>query len=316
MARLYDGAKAPQREGGALALVNPAAARGGGASLWRRLEGEVRGALPGLAVAFTRAQGDAEAQAYEWGLRNAGGCLLAVGGDGTVHEAVNGIWRSGSRACFALVPTGSGNDFARNAGIPLDPFVAVRSLARAIPRALDLGLLAYQAGADTRQRVFLNSVSLGLSVRANRWAHRIPWGPGRLRYTLGGLVAILSGAAERYRIGTDGTFRFEGLALNLTVANGACFGGGMRLSPASVPTDGRLELIVLAPMSRLRALRALAALQRGRHLELPEFRVESIRSVQLAGPPGRWCLEADGEELETAGSLEVTVLPGRLPLLR
>jgi diacylglycerol kinase (ATP) len=315
MTRLYDGAKGPWTEGVALALVNPAAAAGRTGSLWGRLEPEVRTRFPGLAVRLTRGAGDAERIADEWGRANPEGVLLVAGGDGTLHEAVNGLIASTSRAALGVLPAGSGNDFARNLGIPLDPFDAARRLQPGSQRLIDLGELAYRASGEPRRRRFLNSVSLGLSVRANRFARTlglIP--PGRIRYALAGVAAAVAGKPARYRVSSPAGVLCDGPALNLIVANGACFGGGMPISPASAPADGRLELIILGAMGRLRALHALARLQRGTHLALPELQIIPVTELCIEGvSPLR--VEADGEELDVEGDLNIRILPSRLNVL-
>ncbi len=299
-------------------LVNPAAAGGRAARRWQRLEPGVRASLPGLTVQLTGAPGDAEQIARRWALAYPDGTLITVGGDGTVHEAVNGMCTGGGSGPFGVIPAGSGNDFARNAGIPLDPEQAARRLAGGTIRRSDLGRLVFQdPGGNTRSRVFLNSLSLGVSVRANRLAHAIPWvRPGRLRYALGALAALVARENTRYQLNGESGLLFDGPALNLTVANGASFGGGMRISPTSSLLDGTLELVVLGPMSGLRAVLALSRLQRGTHVAMPEIRVIPLRgALRLALDQKTWRAESDGQELEGTGALTLDILAGRLALL-
>lgn len=302
----------------ALVVVNPVAAGGRAGRLWDRLEPGLRSAFPSLLVRHTSAPGDAEQFALQWGREHPAGTLLAVGGDGTVHETVNGWWQAGGAGRFGIIPAGSGNDFARNAGLPLDPDQAARRLHSATVRPSDLGRLTFRDSAgNTRSRVFLNSLSLGVSVRANRLAHRIPAvRPGRLRYGLGALAALLSPEHTRYLLRDESGLLFDGTALNLTVANGASFGGGMPISPASSPRDGTLELVVLRPMHAPRAALALSRLQRGTHLGMPEARVTQLRgALSIALDQATWRAECDGQELEGTGALTLDVLPGSLALL-
>lgn len=315
MTRLYDGAKGPRTEGVTLALVNPAASAGRAGSLWRRLEPVLRTRFPGLAVRLTSGAGEAERIATEWGRENPLGSLLVAGGDGTLHEAANGLVASASSAALGVLPAGSGNDFARNLGIPLDPFEAARQLQPGSLRLVDLGALSFASGGEPHRRIFLNSVSLGTSVPANRLARRLRQIPGRARYTLAGIAAVLFGRPARYRVSSSERVLLDGLALNLTVANGACFGGGMRISPDSALADGTLELVILGAMGRLRALHALARLQRGTHLALREVSVIPVTELRIAGAASPRRVEADGEELEVGGDLRIEVLPARLRVL-
>src|ERR1700675_235234 len=100
-----------------LTIVNPGANRGKSAALWRRLEPSVRKRFPDLTVQSTRGAGDGEAQAREWARRRPDGMVLVIGGDGTVHEVVNGLVAGPSEPRLAVIPSGTGNDFARNTGI-------------------------------------------------------------------------------------------------------------------------------------------------------------------------------------------------------
>jgi diacylglycerol kinase (ATP) len=105
----------------------------------------------------------------------------------------------------------------------------------------------------------------------------------------------------------------RGPALNLTLANGAHFGAGLRISPASRPDDGVLDLVLVAPLPRLRALRVLARLRHGGHLALPEVRVQPVRdAVRLDAGAASCGIEMDGEAYRAAGALTVELLPGRL----
>ena len=315
LTRLYDGAKASWTEGVALALVNPAASGGQAGRIWPRLLPELRSNFPELTVELTDAPGAAGRIARAWCQAHPGTALLVAGGDGTLHEAVNGAEQASFR--LGVIPLGSGNDFARNAGIPLDPRAAVRRLSQRPTRTIDLGQLSCLEGSRTVTRVFLNSLSLGLTVRANALARSASLIPrGRLRYGFAGLRAAWSATAEQYSVRCEARSLFDGMALNLTVANGASFGGGMRISPDSSPSDAILELIVLRPMRRLRLLAALAHLQRGTHLRVPELSVIPVRgALQVAAAAGPRVLEADGEAIETSGALTIEVLPGKLTLL-
>ena len=314
LTRLYDGAKASRTEGVALALVNPAASGGRAGRLWPRLLADLRSKFPELTHRYTEGPGSATVIAREWCQAHPDATLLVAGGDGSVHEVVNGAVSAGPFR-LGVIPLGSGNDFARNVGLPLDPAAAVRRLSAA-SRPIDLGQVSFHAGDQRVTRVFLNSLSLGMSVRANALARRSSLIPrGRMRYGLAGLRAAWTATAERYEV-TSGAIRFDGMALNLTVANGPSFGGGMQISPDSSLSDGVLELIVIRPMRRMRRLAALARLQQGSLLELPELSAMATREpFRVTAGAGSRLVEVDGEELLTAGPLTIEVLPGRVTLL-
>ena len=314
MTRLYDGAKASRTEGVALALVNPAASGGRAGQVFPRLLPALRASFPQLEVALTDSPDSAGRVIGAWQEAHPGSPLVVAGGDGTLHEAVNCAVRTGP-VQLGVIPLGSGNDFSRNAGIPLDPNAAVERLSERRARSIDLGQLFLDADLLQR-RVFLNSCSLGLSVRANALARQSSARlRGRLRYRIAGLRAALRARPEHYVIESGERRLFEDLALNLTVANGASFGGGMRISPGSSLSDAGLELVIIRPMGRIRLVAALARLQRGTHAALHEVSVTHVREPLRITPASPGVVEADGEAMETGGTLTIDVLPAAITLL-
>ena len=301
-----------------LVIVNPAAARGTGARLWPRLEPALRARFPGLTVRATGARGDAERWAGEWAAEHADDPVIAVGGDGTVHEVVNGLLRDRPTCRLGVIPAGTGNDFARNVGIPADPLAAAERIAGGNVAKIDAGRVEFSGdGGDLRARTFVNSASVGVSPRANHIAGSVGrMVPGRLRYGLGGILALLAERAGRYTVASAGRIVFQGRALNLTFANGPSFGGGMRISPDSVLTDGALDQVVIGDLGRVRALLALSRLYAGGHVRMRGVGVTRLRDpVQVTREDGGMLLEADGEEWSAGRELAVRVLPGAIGLL-
>jgi YegS/Rv2252/BmrU family lipid kinase len=301
-----------------LAIVNPVAAGGRTAGLWRRLEPTLRQHFSTLSVSPTTAPGDAEVFARRWAIDHPGGPIIVLGGDGTVHEVVNGLIDGPGGSPLGVIPGGTGNDFVRNAGLPLDPDAAMNRLRGGASRRVDLGQLRFR-GADGRdhRRVFLNSASVGVSPRANRLAHSIRRVlPGRICYTLGGILALLLEGQGRYRISAGSALTYDGRALNVTIANGACFGGGMRISPQSSLTDGLMEQVIIGPIGGVRALLALSRLYAGTHVTMRGVSVTPTRdSIRISHADGPMLLEADGHDWTTHGDLLVDLLPGALQLL-
>lgn len=297
-----------------LVIINPAAGRGKGDRIWRRVESSLRARLGEIIVRRTERAGDAERIARNEAA--ALGLIVVVGGDGSVHEAVNGLLDREPAPSLAVIPAGTGNDFAANCGIPLDPRSAILVLDRPA-RRVDLGRMSFgEPGGAARSRWFLNSASVGVSARANRVAQLLRRVlPGRLCYWLGGLLALLLERRRRFTVHCADRVILDGPALNLTVANGAGFGGGMQVSPDSTPFDGRLDLVTIGPLGRLRALVALARLYRGGHLALRHVTVTPCQGRLRIFADGKMGLEADGQDFETDGTLDVEVLPGKLSLL-
>lgn len=266
----------------------------------------------------TQAPGDAERWAAEWNLEQPGRPVIAVGGDGTVHEVVNGLLGGGGPALLGIIPAGTGNDVARNSGIPARPESAVERIVRNNPVPVDAGRLRFtEPAAAERSRFFINSVSVGVSPRANHIAgtlRRVL--PGRIRYAVSGVLALMMEKAGCYDVTTGAQSLHSGRALNLTLANGASFGGGMRISPASVVSDGALDLVVIGAMGRLRALLALSRLYPGTHLRMSGVTATPVReTVHIRRLDQKLLIETDGEEFEAMSDLWVEVLPGAIQLL-
>jgi diacylglycerol kinase (ATP) len=154
-----------------------------------------------------------------------------------------------------------------------------------------------------------------VSPAANRYAQRIGRVlPGRLRYSLGGAAALLLAPRRLWRLRLEG-IRREGRLLNMTLANGAGFGGGMMISPGSSTSDGVLELVVIGDMGLLRSLMALARLRRGGHIGMPGVTVTPTpEPVTIGAEDGPIHLEADGHDYQAQGDVEISVLPGALRL--
>jgi diacylglycerol kinase (ATP) len=217
---------------------------------------------------------------------------------------------------LSIVPAGTGNDVARNLAISIDPIQAA-AFDPARIRQVDVGRVTF--GSDqVDHRWVLNSLSVGTSARANRIAlslGRAIRGPAK--YPIAGVLALLSGGARRYEVLVDGQRRFQGKAINLTVANGGCFGGGLRISPDSSPDDGVLDLVIIGDLARGRALRALRALRSGTHVTMPDVQVlPAIAAPIEIDSPGPLPFETDGENLVSHDRVIVNLVPGRLKVAR
>jgi diacylglycerol kinase (ATP) len=298
----------------ALAIVNPIAGRGKAGRHWAALEVSLRRHFPDLSVRYTTEPGDAERWARAWSAEPGNRPVFADGGDGTVHEVVNGLLATADHACLGIIPLGTGNDFAGTAGVPM-PIPASLSRLGATPRQFDVGRVRFQEpGGGERSRCFLNSTSVGVVPHANRMAGRLKGIlAGRVSYTLGGIGGLAAASMGRYRTTSMGRVLHEGPALNITIANGARFGAGMRISPASRADDGVLDQVVIGNLSKLRALAALSRLHAGTHV-----RMRGVMVTPLPGPltirreDGPLLVEADGEEFQAGMEMVVDVLPGAI----
>lgn len=240
--------------------------------------------------------------------------LVVVGGDGMVNLAANATARTG--VPIGLIPTGTGNDFARTLGIPhADPDAAVDVLLGALggePRSLDAASIASSAG----ERWFACSLSAGFDARVNDRANRLRWPAGPSRYVVALLAELARLRPAAYALELDGQ-RWEAPAVLVSLGNGVSLGGGMKVTPDAELDDGLLDVLVVAPLGRLALLRILPRVFSGTHVTDRRVTIRRAARVRIDAPatvesPGQDVVAfADGERIGPL-PVEVTVAPGAL----
>jgi len=246
--------------------------------------------------------------------------LVAVGGDGTVHEVVNGMLDAGrpvaAGAVLGVVAAGSGCDFVRSFGLPGDTLQAARHLAGDRVRPLDVGQVTFNSRTSGTSapaevtRYFPNIAEAGLGGAVVARAARLPAFLGPARYPVGFWLTLPGFRPATVRLDVDGQ-AYQWRAHNVVVANCRFYGGGMQISPKSKPDDGALDVLVLAgPKSD--AFTELPKVYRGAHL--PHRNIAELRATRVriaADPPFQ--IEADGETLGTTpATFEIIPAPIRL----
>lgn len=277
------------------------------------LERRIRAGRLDYRIEETRGPGDATRLARE-ALDAGDRFVVAVGGDGTINEVVNGMFdREGpiaEDAVLGVVAAGSGSDFVRTFGLPDRVTTGARHLLGEQTYPIDVARIAYRGGGEERSRYFVNAAQVGLGAQVVRRAARLPRSLGRGRFFLGFWRSVIGYRVSDLHVRADRR-EFRGRAHSVVIANGQFLGGGMRISPRSYPGDGRLDVqISTGPKSQTFTI--LPKLYRGEHLPDPDIRemvgaeivVESERPIPV---------EADGEPLgETP--VRVTVLKEALRL--
>jgi YegS/Rv2252/BmrU family lipid kinase len=289
-------------------VVNPNAGKGRARRAWPSIAARLRDILGPFDAAMTEAGGDAIGlvrRAVTDGARS----IIAVGGDGTISEAMNGMCGGTDPPAAGLalgaVACGTGNDLARMFGLEPGPEGSLARLAERRNRRIDLGRVDFtdHNGSDA-SRWFINIASFGLSGAVNDAV-------GRARATrlMGGSAAFFFHSFREMR-------RFDGrrvlLALDdgepaeehismVAVANCRSFAGGMLIAPHADPADGQLEIILLQQEPRVGLLQ-MRLVYSGAHLSLPAVKAMRGRSLTVRPVDGRTVLlDVDGES------------PGRLP---
>ena len=290
---------------GPLVIVNPAAGDGRAARLvpWLR---ERLTSRPDASLLVTRRAGDAERAAAD-AAADGRDLVVAVGGDGTVQEVVNGVMTADGRTRLGIVPVGTGNDLARSLRLPRDPAAAWTVAIGRGARPIDLMLAT---GGDGRRRWFGSAGGIGFDAQvAAAMAAPSGWQRGRAGYLLTTLAELRRFQNRRVELTVDGITTTPRV-LFVAIANGEYYGGGMRIAPGAVVDDGMFDLCVVGNISRLTALRQLANLYRGTHVRHPQVELRRGRAIAISGDAGT-LVHLDGEPFGGL-PLRVELHPGRL----
>lgn len=291
-------------------LANPAAGRGRHRGLLPGILERLAGAGRPVELLCARTPEEAEAACHA-AVAGGAGALVAVGGDGTVHRAMQAV--AGTAVPFGPVPAGTGNDFAVETGFPADPTAAAEVITAALAagraRPVDLARLSRPGEAD---RWFGAVLAAGFDAIVNERANRMRWPRGPRRYDLAIVVELARLRPRRYRLVLDGVAQ-EVDAVLVAVGNTASYGGGMRICPDADPHDGLLDVVVGGRFDRRTLMRVKPQIYRGTHVTHPLARVYRARTVELSAEG--ITTYADGER---AFDLPVTVtaVPAALRLLR
>jgi len=205
--------------------------------------------------------------------------LVVVGGDGMVHLGVELCRRFGIP--LGVIPTGTGNDLARNLSLPLDPLAALETFVHAlkgVPEKIDL---AIARGTDQREHPYACVLSAGFDAIVNERANRLRFPKGRHRYTLALLIELIKLRPLDYTLEIDGVAE-RGKYLLVAVANSRSFGGGMKVTPHASLQDGLLDVFTLQPLSRLAFLRIYPRVFSGTHVSDPRVTIRQARHVTVA----------------------------------
>ena len=305
----------PERR--AVFVVNPASDGGRTGSKWPEIAAAAR--RHGLEVVerLTESAGHATALARE-AVAAGEELVVAVGGDGTVNEVVNGFFDEagaslGGPAALGAIQRGTGCDFVRTFGIPKKTDRAVATIAAGRRRRIDIGRATCATPDGPRVRMFANIASCGMSgavaERANATSKRLGGTPAFLFATIATFVGWRN---VEFHVRADDVERTL-VANNVVCANCRFFGGGMKIAPDAEPDDGLLDVILVGDISKADFVLNLHRLYRGtlgRHPKVEHLRARRIEITPVRTLPA----EIDGEQ---PGTTPVTfeAVPGALDLI-
>jgi len=280
-------------------ILNPAAGRGAA----RRVESVVARAFraQGWAVDLVRTEGPGHAQALAAQAVHQGAThVVAVGGDGTVHEVANGLLCSDSDAALGVIPVGSGNDFAKMLGVYRhDPPRAVARLVTGRSRRFDVGRVS--GGGEW----FVNSVGFGFAPAVVKSRDRMQHLRGFLSYLVPVVQTFFKFQPMVFEVTAPG-FRERGYMMMIEVCNGTTSGGSYRFAPDADPADGKLDVCVIRRVSLPRFLLAIPRVMRGTHVKMREVTIIKTAKLVVRSPEQPLMLHVDGE-LREPGVNECTV---------
>jgi diacylglycerol kinase (ATP) len=285
-------------------LVSPAAGRGRGAVLAVEVLAAFRevGFAPEVLTASSGAEAERRAaEAVAAGTR----AVVAVGGDGTVHAALQAV--AGTATPLAAVPAGTGNDLVLALGVPRDPVAA----ARAAADDLKAGTTRTVDAGRTGDRWWATVLCCGFDSAVTDRANRLRWPRGRRRYDVAVLAELARLRPRQLTLVLDGESQTLPITM-VAVGNTAWYGGGMKICPGADPADGLFDVTVVGATSRLELMRTKPRLTNGTHVDHPMVSVFRAALVELSSPGVT--TYADGEPVAPLPAVAECV-PGALSVL-
>lgn len=282
-------------------IANPVSGRGRAKRLGQQVVEALREQGVNADLVLSEQPGDCERlarEAVDRGVRQ----IAACGGDGTVHEVVNGL--AGSGAIMGIVPCGRGNDLARALNLPSDAADVVDMLVNGGIRKIDLGKIG--------DRFFITIASLGFDTAVAQATRSHPSSlGGTATYALGVLRTLMQYQCPEVQLTGDfGTF--EGRILLVASANTPFYGSGIQIAPRAVVDDGVLDICIVKAMPRRTVLRLFSKVYSGSHVGYSAVQMVQTKMLKIESKDSLW-LFADGEPMcETPAIIEIA--PGALQI--
>ncbi|MFT3753434.1 MAG: diacylglycerol kinase family lipid kinase [Paludibacter sp.] len=245
--------------------------------------------------------------------------FLILGGDGTMSEVINGIFSADiedtNSLKFALIPRGTGNDWARFWGLTADYKESIRVFLKRKVQAIDIGKVEYDMEGTKESHFFINSVGLGLDAAVVNLTHRLKeiFGSHSFMYTVALLGAVFTYKAHKVRIFSDEK-TIQNSMFTMNIANGCYSGGGMKQNPNALPNDGLLDVMMAKKPTFVDIITALAKIFNGKLLE--HRAIESFRTKNLLIQCDKNALmEADGIIVNGASPFRISVIPNAIQMI-
>lgn len=306
--------------GKSMVIVNPVSANGRTGRNWPNIAGELKKAGLQFDAQITSKSGEATLLA-QTALQKGYQTIIAVGGDGTLNEVVNGFFDSENsrlinpEARLGLISSGTGRDFIKTINYSEDIKDVCRILARSQVRTIDIGKVSYQNSEGQRaSRYFINVAGMGMDGetvdRVNRTTKVFG---GKVSFLWGTVATLVQYRNRELTLEIDGITRYHGEATMVAVANGQYFGGGMRIAPEAKLDSGIFDIIIVDNMAKPDIIVNLHRIYRGTHLTHPKVYLMRGKDVRATSNQ-RVLLNVDGEQPGVLNA-EFELFPRKLQLI-
>jgi diacylglycerol kinase (ATP) len=301
-------------------IVNPAAGAGSTSRAWPSIQARLE--QSGLAFDFSLTQRkDHATELAKAAVESGYGFVVAVGGDGTIQEVVNGILQTpvskqtaSTDTILGIICTGTGSDLSRSVGISRKIEESCHTLVRRQIRRIDVGFVTYHKNGKETGRYFVNSAGIGFDAAVVEATEKLPkYIGGTIPYLLGLIRSFLFYKNKWVSITVDGKPGEPRRVMSVVVANGRYFGGGMHVAPVAKMDDGLFDIVTIGDFGKVELLRVFPRVYKGSHLTYPKISLTRGTVVTIESPD-QYPLQADGEVLGN-GPVSFQLIPDAISLI-
>ncbi|OEF99690.1 hypothetical protein BHF71_07930 [Vulcanibacillus modesticaldus] len=267
-------------------IINPISGKGSSLKIIPKIKEYLDGKKIKYKEIYTQYEGHATEIAEQNKNKADIGLIIVVSGDGTLNEVINGWYPS--QIPIGYIPSGTGNDYAREMGIPKDPILALERILKKEVKKIDIGRI--------NDRYFINVASMGFDGEVAHFVNnsKLKRLFGKLVYVFGVLRILLSYNPKQVKLVIDDKIhKYERVWL-VAVANNRFYGGGMAICPNAQNNDGQLDICIIKDITRLQLLRLFPLIFSGKHIEYPMIEKINGKKIEVY-TDDRFKIQADGE---------------------
>lgn len=294
-------------------IINPKSASGNTVKMWREIQASIQRSLGTIEVMMTEYPHHATKIAKEIATAKKIDCLIIMGGDGSIHEVINGLIDENGKVInpnlkVGILNSGRGCDFIRTLGVPVIAGEAVSKLVDGNTKAIDVGRVKIHKGDTFENYYYINSFSFGLGgeVARNIQRNESMFSP-TTTYFIASTLGFLKSKAFEVEFTLNGDNSFTKEAMNIFVMNGRYSGGGMHWAPPGRIDDGLLDLIVIDKVAKFKLAMITPKVYDGTFLDVKEVKHNQVSSVRMKTQKDMY-LEMDGEVTQ-GRDIEISVIP-------